>query len=61
MGINKGGKLSDKFEYQINQAEKKLIDEIRKIGWGELEHIVIQNHKPILIKKSQKTIKLDIM
>jgi hypothetical protein len=53
--------LSDKFDYQINQAEKKLIDEIRKIGWGEIESVVIQNHKPILIKKSQTTIKLDIM
>lgn len=52
--------LPDNFNYQINQAEKKLIDEIRKIGWGELENIVIQNHKPVLIKKSQTTIKLDI-
>jgi hypothetical protein len=57
---NKGGKLTDDIEYRINQAEKRLIDEVRKIGWGELEHIIIQNYRPILIKKSQTTIKLDI-
>lgn len=43
---------------EVHPAELKLLQSIRKIQWGELDQIKIQDGIPVLIKMAFKTIKL---
>lgn len=49
---------SDDVRIILNPAEIKLIQLIRRIDWGELNQIKVENHIPILVKMSFKTYKL---
>lgn len=42
---------------ELTEKEKRLIEEIRKIEFGEMK-IVIQNNSPIRIEEIKKSIKL---
>ncbi|KGG81047.1 ATP-dependent DNA helicase RuvA [Caloranaerobacter azorensis H53214] len=41
----------------INEREKKLIEMIREIGYGEIR-IIVQDKQPIRIEELKKSIKL---
>lgn len=42
----------------LHPAEMKLIEFVRKIRWGELDQIKIQNGIPVMVKVAFKTVKL---
>lgn len=42
----------------FSSKEKKLIDFIREIGWGDMK-IRVENGQPVLIYEAVKTIRLD--
>ncbi len=44
-------------DYKINEKEKKLIEMIRNIEYGEIR-VVIQDKLPIRIEELKKSIKL---
>ena len=45
-------------EMKLSPQEKKLIQLIRTIGYGEV-HIFIQNNKPLRVEEIKKSIRLD--
>jgi len=48
----------NKITTSLHPEEYNLISYIRKLGWGEIDKIIIQNGLPTLIKIAYKTIKL---
>jgi len=44
-------------EEKLNSEEKKFLEIIRDVGWGEINSIKIQNGKPVLVE-TKKTIKI---
>ena len=51
-------KTDNKITVPLHPKEYNLISYIRKLGWGEIDKIIIQNGLPTLIKIAYKTIKL---
>ena len=51
-------KTDNKITTSLHPKEYHLINYIRKLGWGEINKIVIQNGLPTLIKTTYKTIRL---
>jgi len=51
-------KTDNKITISLHPKEYNLITYIRKLDWGEIDKIVIQNGLPTLIKIAYKTIKL---
>jgi len=51
-------KTENKITTPLHPKEYNLISYIRKLGWGEIDKIIIQNGLPTLIKTTYKTIKL---
>lgn len=45
------------FRVDISEKEKKLLDLIRSIGYGEIV-ILIQNMEPVRVEEVKKSIKL---
>jgi len=48
----------NKITTPLHPKEYHLINYIRKLGWGEIDKIVIQDGLPTLIKTTYKTIRL---
>ena len=48
----------NKITISLHPKEYNLITYIRKLDWGEIDKIVIQDGLPTLIKIAYKTIKL---
>ena len=48
----------NKITISLHPREYNLITYVRKLDWGEIDKIVIQNGLPTLIKIAYKTIKL---
>jgi len=48
----------NKITISLHPREYNLITYVRKLDWGEIDKIVIQNGLPILIKIAYKTIRL---
>lgn len=46
-----------KMKVELNTAELRLIEYIRKMKWGSVE-ITVQNSLPVIIKQAIQTIKL---
>lgn len=51
-------KTDNKITISLHPKEYNLITHIRKLDWGEIDKIVIQNGLPTLIKIAYKTIRL---
>ena len=51
-------KTKNKITISLHPKEYRLISYIRKLGWGEINKIVIQNGLPTVIKTTYKTIRL---
>ncbi|WP_129597385.1 DUF2292 domain-containing protein [Anaerophilus nitritogenes] len=49
--------MGARYKIEVDEKEKKLIDWIRKIGYGELR-VIIQENLPIRIEEVKKSIKL---
>lgn len=49
--------MVDKNSDQVTEREKRLIDLIRELGYGEIR-IVVQNSEPVRIEEVKKSIKL---
>ena len=47
----------DKVKVDINRAELKLIEYLRKLQWGSVE-ITVQNGLPVIVKAAVQTTKL---
>lgn len=48
----------NKITTSLHPKEYHLINYIRKLGWGEIDKIVIQDGLPTVIKTTYKTIRL---
>lgn len=52
-----GVSILNKESMQVNEKEKKLIELIRSIEYGDLK-IIVQNKYPIRVEEIKKSIKL---
>ena len=55
MGKEEGGKLGSTLEIEIHSSFLKLIEICRKIGFGTIKELKIQNGLPVFITYDIKT------
>ena len=55
MGKEEGGKLDSALEIEIHPSFMKLIEICRKIGFGTIKELKIQNGLPVFITYDIKT------
>lgn len=48
---------AEKVRVELDSAEWKLIDFLRKLKWGSAE-ITVQNSQPVIVKVAVQTVKL---